>query len=628
MKLFSKFICVAYAVAVCVLIPTACNTANQYSTPGFTISNYHVTALLSEDNVYSITEEIHVAFDGERHGISRTIPVNSYVVREAADGSTTSRKVGSRITDIVVDDWNYHVKSNDQQVTIYFGDDDRLISGDQTYRFSYKLHVTTDGTLGYDEVYYNIVGTDWPVTIRKLDFSVMLPKAFDADHTGFSIGYRSESGYDPAELSYVIEGNTIRGMMLRELYPNQGITMRVVLPSGYFTPNDVRKTDWYIMGFMGVLTLISYTVYMLIGSAKKAPVTSETRPPDGLTPAEIGYLVDGLADEQDQAAMLFYWAERGNLTIREVENDFELVKRKDLDDQSKPFERHMFQALFRTGDTVLASESRLFLTVFDVHRMIASSFGKEYTPFTKSSIRVRVLLTFFAYLTLACTLSMSIATLGEGWWFAILFGLIGAAVMMMPLFSAISVLRDWGNRSKRWLKLTISLTIFIGINVFYAYVARTTFLEPLRPAAAAACAILISIFAGLSKRRSDDNNELLGRITGFRDFILQSGGDEIDRLVSKDPSYCYGILPYAFVFNGFDRWTERFTSTLYRPDWYISDRGFSPQRMTRQFSSAINCIQSSMMPHSSSGGSSSGHSGSSGGGSSGGGSGGGGGNSW
>jgi uncharacterized membrane protein YgcG len=628
MRLYAKFICAACAVALYVFLPIACTPSSQYTTPGFTISDYHIKAVLTEDNVYSITEEIHVAFDEARHGISRTIPVNTYVMRDTADGSSISRKVGSRVTDIAVKGWNYRVKSNDRQVTILFGDADQLVSGDQTYRFSYRLHVTTDGTLGFDEVYYNIVGTDWPVTIKKLDFSLTLPKTFDVNTTGFSVGYRGHSGYNPTDLSYVVVGNTVSGTMLHELYPNQAITMRIVLPSGYFKPNDVRKTDWIVMGCMGLLAFVSYTAYMLFGSTQKTTKTSESHPPDGLTPAEIGYLIDGLVDEQDQAAMLFYWAELGNLTIREIGDDFELVKRKELDDEAKPFERHMFQTLFRTGDTVLASESKLFLTVFDVHRMIAASFGKEYTPYTRKSNQVRGLLTFFAFLTLVSTLSMSLATLGEGWWFAILMGSIGASVMMLPLFSVTSLLRNWENCNKRWSKLAIALTIFTGLSLFYAYAARSTFLEPLRPGTAAVAAIVISIFAGLSKRRPDGNNELIGRIAGFRDFILQSGGDEIDRLSSKDPGYCYGILPYAFVFNGFDRWAERFTSTLYQPDWYISDREFSQQRMKQQFYSAIGSFQSSMMPRSSGGGSSGGSSGSSGRGSSGGGSGGGGGNSW
>ena len=627
MKRVSKLVCVTLAAVFCML-PAACSPARQFSTPGFTITDYSVTAVVSEANVYEITEVIRATFEEGRHGIFRTIPVNTPVVREAADGSLSTRKVGSKITNLSVEGWNYRVKTTEREVTIYFGDDDRLVEGEQTYRFSYKLHVTTDGTLGFDEVYYNIVGTNWPVTIERLSFSVTLPKRFDADRLGFSVGYRGDSGYDPKVLSVFVEGNTVRGAMRRELYPSEAVTMRAVLPSGYFQPNDVRRTDWIVMRCMGGLTLAAFAILLLFGRAKRPTITTEFYPPDGLTPAEIGYFFDGAANARDQAAMLLYWADKGYLSIRETaDGDFELTKRGEPGDQAKPFERHMFRALFRAGDTVLARESKLYVTMFDVQRMIAASAGKELSPQTRESRRIQGQLTFLAWLPLAVTLSMSLAALGEGWWFGILMGTMCSVVMMAPLFVFIHLLRDWDSRKRRWLKLVLALGLFAGVNVFYALVAAPTFLEPLRPAAAALSALLIGICAGRVRVRTDQGNDLMGRILGFRDFIVRSERDAVERAVEKDLSYCYGILPYAFVFGVFDRWAERFTSALYAPAWLETDQEFSPQRLTRQLSSAMACFQSGMVSHAASGGSGS-HTGSSGGGSSGGGSGGGGGGSW
>ena len=628
MKRVSKQICVTLAAVFCVLLPAACSPAQQFSTPGFTITDYSVTAVVSEANVYEITEVIRVTFEKGRHGIFRTIPVNTPIVREAADGSLLMRKVGSKITDLSVEGWNYRVKTAERQVTIYFGDSDRLVEGEQTYRFSYKLHVTTDGTLGFDEAYYNIVGTDWPVTIERLHFSVTLPKAFDADQLGFSVGYRNDSGYDPEDLSFLVEGNTVRGAMQRELYPNEAVTMRVVLPSGYFKPNDVRRTDWTVMRCMGGLTLAAFIIFLLFGYAKRPTVTTEFYPPDGLTPAEIGYFFDGVADAWDQSAMLLYWADKGYLSIRETaDGDFELKKRGELGDQAKPFEKHMFRALFHAGDTVLATESKLYVTMFDVQRMIAASAGKELSPLTQESRRIRGQLIFLAWLPLAATLSMSIAALGEGWGFGILMGTMCSAVMMAPLLAFIFLLRDWDSRKKRWPKLAVALGLFAGVNVFYALVAAPTFLEPLRPAAAALSALLIGIFAGLLRARTDQGNDLMGRILGFRDFIVRSERDAVERMAEKDPGYCYGILPYAFVLGVFSQWAERFTSALYAPAWLETNLEFTPQRLTRQLNSAMTCFQAGMVSRAASGGSGS-RTGSSGGGVSGGGSGGGGGGAW
>ncbi len=602
MKPVSRRICGIIAAVFCALLPAACSPARQFSTPGFTITDYRVTAVVSEANVYDITEEIRAAFEEGRQGIYRTIPVNTPVVRKAADGTLTSRRVGSWITDLSVDGWNYRVKSAEKQVTIYFGDDDRLVEGTQTYRFSYKLHVTTDGTLGFDEVYYSIAGPDWPVTVEKLDFSVTLPKDFDADRLEFSVGYRGDSGYEPNELSSFVEGNLVRGST-RELYPYEAVTMRAVLPAGYFQPNDVRKTDWTIMGYMGGLTLAACTIFLLFGRVRRPAVTDESYPPDGLTPAEIGYFLDGVADARDQAAMLLYWADKGYLSLRETEDgDFELKKRAEMGNEAKPFERHMFQALFRAGDTVLAAKSKLYVTMFDVQRMIAASAGKEFSPQTQESRRVRAELIFLAWLPLAATLSMSLAALGERWFFGILMGTMSATVMMAPLLAFIFLLRDWDSRKKRWLKLLIAVALYAGLNVFYGLVAAPTFLEPLRPVAAALSALVTGTFAGLVRTRTERGNDLMDRILGFRDFIMRSERDAVERLAEKDPGYCYGILPYAFVFGVFNRWAERFASALYAPAWLETDGEFAPQRLVRQLNSAMTCFEAGMIPHSTGGG--------------------------
>ena len=58
------------------------------------ITAYHVDIDVSEDNVLSITEEIDVYFNEERHGIYRTIPTRNEIVR--ADGSTAATRAKIR----------------------------------------------------------------------------------------------------------------------------------------------------------------------------------------------------------------------------------------------------------------------------------------------------------------------------------------------------------------------------------------------------------------------------------------------------------------------------------------------------------------------------------------------------
>ena len=138
-------------------------------------------------------------------------------------------------------------------------------------------------------------------------------------------------------------------------------------------------------------------------------------------------------------------------------------------------------------------------------------------------------------------------------------------------------------------------------------------------------------------KRTKYGNEMLGRIKGFRRFLITVEKEKLESLVMEHPNYFYDILPYTYVLGISDKWIRKFESiSLEPPSWY----GTSSSLDFNSFGTAINLTMGSVQramssapmdafENSSSGSSSDSSSGgSSGGGSSGGGSGGGGGSSW
>ncbi|CDE09138.1 putative uncharacterized protein [Bacillus sp. CAG:988] len=138
-------------------------------------------------------------------------------------------------------------------------------------------------------------------------------------------------------------------------------------------------------------------------------------------------------------------------------------------------------------------------------------------------------------------------------------------------------------------------------------------------------------------KRTKYGNEMLGRIKGFRRFLITVEKEKLESLVMEHPNYFYDILPYTYVLGISDKWIRKFESiSLEPPSWY----GTSSSLDFNSFGTAINLTMGSVQramssapmdafEKSSSGSSSDSSSGgSSGGGSSGGGSGGGGGSSW
>ena len=162
---------------------------------------------------------------------------------------------------------------------------------------------------------------------------------------------------------------------------------------------------------------------------------------------------------------------------------------------------------------------------------------------------------------------------------------------------------------------------------------------------------LTMFLAVISTARSTEYTEIMGRVSGFREFIKTAELDKLNELVEDDPEYFYHIIPYAYVFGLTNRWIKNFEDIdIIQPEWIKTDGNdsigrFDAYMMGRMMSDCNASISSNIeMPHSSghviSHGGSSGDSGSSSGGDSwsgggfsggsysGGGGGGGGGGAW
>ena len=72
--------------------------------------------------------------------------------------------------------------------------------------------------------------------------------------------------------------------------------------------------------------------------------------------------------------------------------------------------------------------------------------------------------------------------------------------------------------------------------------------------------------------RNEDYMERLGRILGFKEFILVAKKDRIEAMLETNPELFYDVLPYAQVMNVSDEWEEKFKGiTIKSPTWYDGD---------------------------------------------------------
>ena len=147
--------------------------ADHHEKPYY-ITAYYVDIDVSEDNVLSITEEIDVYFNEERHGIYRTIPKQNEVAR--ADGSTAVTR--AKIRNIYCSE-DYEKSTQNSDLILQIGDADTTVTGDKHYTISYDYVLGQDVAYGYDELYFNIIGTGWDTYINNVSFRITMPKEFD-----------------------------------------------------------------------------------------------------------------------------------------------------------------------------------------------------------------------------------------------------------------------------------------------------------------------------------------------------------------------------------------------------------------------------------------------------------------
>jgi uncharacterized membrane protein len=598
----------------------------------FTISDYDIKVDISEKNTYHITETVTVQFTEPRHGIYRDIPYQGTWLRDDSQGGSTSWR--AKVSDIAVDGYKYDVSRSDGKVEIKIGDPDSLVDGTQVYRISYSMQFYDDGLPNADEVYYNLIGTDWATTIDHVTFSVTLPKSFDPATLGFSLGTEGTWGYDPSALKVTLDGSTITGEVTQQLQSNEALTIRMTLPQGYFTIPFQGGTDFALLIFIAILVVLAFILFFLYGRDSQIVQTVEFYAPDGMTPSEVGYVIDGVVDNRDVVSLVIYWAHRGYLSIEDTgSSTFILHKLRDLGPDAKPFEYQMFNRLFAASPSVSSSslKNTFYTTIASTKKMISDAFKSDASRiFTKTSSVLRPLLSLMTALPIMVTLFLmfyrDLQDFAES---AIIAVAIGLAIMI-PAYIVIGHLRKW--RAKKRVSRVVGL--FVGLIISFAAIIVFVVLTydkvyiPALPWCAALATVLLGIVASFIEKRTPKGAEWMGKICGFRDFLELAERDKLVALVDQDPKYFYNILPYAWVLNVSDKWAKKFeTIAIQPPDWYYGHTGmFYPVVFMNDLNHSMNAMTASMTssPSSSSGGGS----GFSGGGFSGGGGGGGGGGSW
>lgn len=304
--------------------PDESDFLSRYAQEPYVVTDCQMQVVVSKYNVLAVTETYQVYFNEARHGIYRYLPLRNQLTR--TDGSTAVVTARVSQVDTGADECSHEV-SNDKYV-LRLGSEDETITGPHTYTIRYNYDLGLDTVKNADELYYNLVGTGWDTYIRRVQFSVTMPKDFDPAKLGLSTGSYGTAGTQ--NVTYTVQDRTISGTVTQALAPGEGLTLRLILPDGYFKFDNTKYnlTIAMIAVLPALAALIVLVLFLKFGRDKRYAPTVEFYPPEGLNSAEVGLWYKGKATNEMVLSLLVYLAQRNHIAIHpgKRKRDFVITK--------------------------------------------------------------------------------------------------------------------------------------------------------------------------------------------------------------------------------------------------------------------------------------------------------------
>jgi len=283
------------------------------------IQKFSTEVFVQQDSALNVTETIEANFIGSWHGLYRSIPIEyvtpqgfNYTLFVKFDGATdaagqplkveSSRERHYLKWKIYVDD------ANDAVRTIVLH-----------YRVTNALKYFED----HDELYWNATGDEWDVPIENATAQILLPPGV----TGIrALAFTGSYGSRAQNADIVTSDNSVNVSMLRPLAFHEGLTVVVGWDKGFVKQpttsdlvNQFLASNWPIFFPVPVFLFMFWLWYTRGRDPRVVPVAVQYAPPEGMTPAEAGTLVDDAAAMRDITATIVDLAVRGYLTIEEKE---------------------------------------------------------------------------------------------------------------------------------------------------------------------------------------------------------------------------------------------------------------------------------------------------------------------
>ena len=502
------------------------------------IESFDADLRVNPDGTLDVTETLHPRFTGQWNGIIRFIPVEYRHPRG----------------------FNYTLLLDIQSITDENGNALRYESDRERHYRRFKIWVPNarDATRTvviryrvrnglrffeeHDELYWNVTGDESDLPHESATARVHLPGGADGIRAAAFTGSYGSTEQD-AEVR--ISGSEVDVRTRRVLNFREGLTIAVAWNPGLVhRPGTLEKIGLFLRSNWALfLPLLVFAVmFRLWWTRGRDPslraIVAQYAPPDNLTPAELGTLIDNRPDMRDITSTLVDLAVRGYLIIEEkTEKVLGLFSSKDyIFELRKPsaewgglkaHEREILQSVFGGKNQVELSDlqNEFYRDLPGIRDQIFDQL-LAYGYYVRRPDRIRNL-----YLVVAIV--VGILSVWGG-------GFVAALLGQQPLPFVVGGALSGG---------------------------------------------LIFVFAWFMPARTFAGARTLEKVLGFEEFLSRVESDRFSRMV-KTPEMFEKFLPYAMALGVEKNWVRAFED-IYRqpPNWYRGNfQTFQPRMFVNDLS--------------------------------------------
>lgn len=408
--------------------------------------------------------------------------------------------------------------------------------GNVTASVSYRTDGAIEATEQGQSFSLELVPAMWEQQVERFSFSVVLPQETAAQPSFFS-GYSADEVED--YLTVASEGRAVSGQKRGGLLDRESFTLKMDVPEGYFSgvsgaAEDSSAGQW-ICGILGILIAAAAVYYWLrFLRSGRLRVQARTNPPEGLTPAEVPYLLCGA--KPDFALMVCHWGSLGYLTITANSAGRVLLRKSmEMGTERREEERKLFSLLFGSSDVCEAGGSR-YRRAAEIGAGVLRQYWARrlFDRNSGSPLILRAAAVLVAALAMLNTMAILLPASGVKWLLLIAAFIAGGACGAAILYGCVRLaVKDW-----------LYVGVGAGALLLLFLMARLGGGMYLMLLALALC-LLAGFATRNGGRRTASGSDMVEQTMGFCRFLGHAEDYHLVQSCQRDGQYFYNMMLYA-----------------------------------------------------------------------------------